>query len=160
MGHLLESQASSPKSGQTTYHFYNHRNIAHNGIMATDSIVLQLKALGEPTRLRIFEFLCRCACPVGILEDGSATCELPQAASGLPVQPTVGEVCCFVLGSDRIPSTLSFHLKELRNAGLIRMEKAGRRHICSVEADAAKRLAEYFHTHVQAMESCCPGGNS
>lgn len=128
--------------------------------MATESIALQLKALGEPTRLRIFEFLCRCACPVGIFDGGAASCELPQAPSGRPVQPTVGDVCCFVLGTDRIPSTLSFHLKELRNAGLIRMEKAGRRHICSVETDAVKRLAKYFQAHVQAMDACCPGGNS
>ena len=38
---------------------------------------------------------------------------------------TVGEVCCFVTGEDRITSTLSHHLRELRLAGLVDVERRG-----------------------------------
>jgi len=80
------------------------------------------KALGDPTRLRIFEFLCSCCCPVTVEETGEA-----RTVDG----PTAGEVCCRVTGSEQITSTVSFHLKELRLAGLITMERRGKTMICS-----------------------------
>lgn len=103
------------------------------------------KALGDPTRLRIFEFLACCCRPVAVGEEGEVR----------PVDgPTVGEVCCQVTGVDKITSTISFHLKELRNAGLITMERRGKNMICGVDRDAVRRLA----THLAELGSdCCQG---
>ena len=48
-------------------------------------------------------------------------------------------------GSEKITSTVSFHLKELRQAELIAMERRGKNLICSVNRETLARLAEYFH---------------
>jgi len=93
------------------------------------------KALGDPTRLHIFEFLCRQCCPVAVEESGDVRPVLG---------PTVGEVCCSVTGADRINSTISFHLKELRLAGLITVERRGKNMICGVNRDAVAALASYL----------------
>lgn len=96
---------------------------------------LMFKALGDPTRLRIFEFLSGCCGPVLVEETGDVRPVLG---------PTVGEVCCRVTGADKITSSVSFHLKELRLAGLITMERRGKTMICGVNRDAVEKLAAYF----------------
>lgn len=104
------------------------------------------KALGDPTRLRIFQFLRDCCCTVAVGEEGEVR----------PVEgPTVGEVCCQVTGADKITSTISFHLKELRNAGLIRMEKRGKNMICGVDEGAIERLAAFFGNEKGESGDCC-----
>ena len=111
-------------------------------------LAAMFKALGDPTRLRIFEFLCACCCPVAVEDTGNV-----RPVSG----PTVGEVCCQVLGTDKIPSSVSFHLKELRQAGLITMERRGKNMICGVSRDAVARLAAYFAQSMTTTTSddCC-----
>jgi ArsR family transcriptional regulator len=109
-----------------------------------------LKALGEPTRLRIFQFLRGCCCPVAVDEETGAV---------RPVRgPTVGEVCCQVTGQDRITSTLSEHLKDLRVAGVILMERRGKSMVCAVNPAALVALATFF-TEPAAPEcepeACC-----
>ncbi len=111
-------------------------------------LAAMFKALGDPTRLRIFEFLCACCGPVAVEETGEVRPVLG---------PTVGEVCCQVLGTDKIPSSVSFHLKELRQAGLITMERRGKNMICGVNQDAVARLAAYFSRSMTTTTSgdCC-----
>ena len=93
------------------------------------------KALGDPTRLRIFEFLRECCCPVAVEESGAVR----------PVDgPTVGEVCCSITGAEKITSTISHHLKELRLAGLITVERRGKNMICGVAPAVLGKLAAYF----------------
>ena len=110
--------------------------------MSAESIVLMMKALADPTRLRIYSFLRESCCGIGVPDQDDDLC---------PPGPTVGEICCNVLGVERIPSSLSFHLKELRTAGLIKMEKRGKNVLCSVNRDAQAELAKYFSSH----EICC-----
>lgn len=93
------------------------------------------KALGDPTRLQIFEFLRECCCPVAVDDTGDV-----RPAVG----PTVGEVCCRVTGAGQINSRISFHLKELRLAGLITVERRGKNMICGVNHHAAEALADYL----------------
>ena len=109
------------------------------------------KALGDPTRLRIFQFLrgaCG-SCAVAVGEDGEVR---PV------VGPTVGEVCCYVTGVDRITSTISEHLKELRAAGLIVTEKRGRHVVCSIPPSILGALAAFFSDPVSAAEEAAPCG--
>ena len=107
------------------------------------------KALGDPTRLRIFEFLRAQCCPVAVEDETGAV----RPVTG----PNVGEVCCHVTGESSITSTLSFHLKELRQAGLITMERQGRHIICGVNQDAALRLVAFLSEAAAHQESsdCC-----
>lgn len=98
-------------------------------------LAARFKALGDPTRLRIFAFLRECRCPVAVGEAGEVR----------PLQgPTAGEVCCHVTGEEKITSSISFHLKELRQAGLITMERRGKHMICGVDPEALDELAAFF----------------
>jgi ArsR family transcriptional regulator len=98
-------------------------------------VAAMFKALGDPTRLHIFEFLRSCCCPVAVEESGDV-----RPVNG----PTVGEVCCHVTGAQQINSKISFHLKELRLAGLITVERRGKNMICSVNQEAVDALAAYL----------------
>jgi ArsR family transcriptional regulator, arsenate/arsenite/antimonite-responsive transcriptional repressor len=98
-------------------------------------VAAMFKALGDPTRLHIFEFLRSCCCPVAVEENGAVR----------PVtEPTVGEVCCHVTGAEQINSKISHHLKELRLAGLITVERRGKNMICGVNREAVAALAAYL----------------
>lgn len=94
-----------------------------------------LKALGDPTRLKIFQFLSACCCSVAIDDEGGV-----RISDG----KTVGQVCCHVTGQDKIPSSISFHLKELSNAGLIVMEKRGKHVLCAVNRGTVEGLVQFF----------------
>jgi ArsR family transcriptional regulator, arsenate/arsenite/antimonite-responsive transcriptional repressor len=112
-------------------------------------LATMFKALGDPTRLRIFEFLRACCCPVAVSENGDVR----------PVEgKTVGEICCHLTGEERVSSTISFHMKELRNARLIQMERRGKNIVCWVETDVLERLTAYFGSKEpdNACSTCAP----
>ena len=111
-------------------------------------LAAMFKALGDPTRLHIFEFLRDCCCPVALEDNGDVR---PVAG------PTVGEICCHVTGAERITSTISFHLKELRLAGLITVERRGKNMICAVNPDTAASLAAYLGRTADDKRSACCG---
>ncbi len=102
--------------------------------ISNSELALLFKALGDPTRLGIFQMLRRCAGTEAGVEIGESG-ELRPAGS-----LSVGEVCCRLGGT---ASTISHHLKELRLAGLIRMEKRGRWIYCSVNPEALARVREF-----------------
>jgi ArsR family transcriptional regulator len=107
-------------------------------------LAAMFKALGDPTRLQIFTFLRACCGPVAIEETGDVRPVLGAS---------VGEVCCQVTGSDRITSTISFHLKELRQAGLIRMERRGKQMICAIRSEGIAELIAYLQPSLPDVES-------
>ncbi len=111
------------------------------------ALALIFKALGDPTRLGIFEML-RCCSEAGggveVDEEGQV-----RPAGSL----SVGEVCCRIGGS---MSTISHHLKELRLAGLIRMEKRGRWIYCSVNPDALVCIRQFAHGEDVCQEVAAP----
>ncbi len=72
--------------------------------------------------------------------------------------PTVGEVCCHVTGAEQINSKISHHLKELRLAGLITVERRGKNMICGVNREAVAALASYLAREISdntESGSCC-----
>ena len=109
------------------------------------------KALGDPTRLSIYRFLQSCCCPVAVGEEAEVRPATKVGQEG----PTVGEVCCRVTGADKITSTVSFHLKELRNAGLVTMERRGKNMICGIDRDALRKLAAFLDDPRENGGECC-----
>lgn len=88
------------------------------------------KALSNPHRLLLFLRLLEC-------------CEKPKVCD-----PKRGYCACIgELGEDLgiALSTLSHHINELRKAGLIRMERDGKRILCSIERDVVMKIGELFH---------------
>jgi ArsR family transcriptional regulator len=119
-------------------------------ISKEEELAQLFKALSDPTRLRIFEFLRCCERDVEIDEEGRV-----RRAGEL----SVGEVCCRF--SQRM-STVSHHLRELRLAGLVRMEKRGRSIFCSVNPEALGLLREFVEgpagpcgPPVEERNGCC-----
>ncbi len=95
-----------------------------------DDLIPLFRALSDPTRLEIFEFLRACSREV----------ELNEAGECRPAGACVGDVCCRV---NLASSTISHHLKELRQAGLITTERRGRWIYCRVNEDALERLRRF-----------------
>ena len=89
------------------------------------------KALGDPTRLKIYQYLRGRCWP-----HTADTAEEHWIDNG----PTVSEVCANVTGSKKITSKVSQHLKELRIAGLVTIERRGKNMICGVNHAAAESL--------------------
>ena len=104
------------------------------------------KALGDPTRLRIFEFLRGCSGPVAVDDNGDVRPVVGE---------TVGEICCQVTGRDEITSAISFHLKELRLAGLITVERRGKNMLYSIDEASVEALASYFGGKTDPSNTKC-----
>lgn len=104
------------------------------------------KALGDPTRARIFEFLCSKSSPVALDNSGDV-----RPVRGV----TVGEVCCHVTGHSQFSSTVSFHIKELRLAGLIYAERAGKYMVCSVRRESLDVMLRYLDQLRDASREAC-----
>ncbi|UCE87214.1 MAG: helix-turn-helix transcriptional regulator [Deltaproteobacteria bacterium] len=94
--------------------------------MEKQTAIGALAALAHETRLDVFRRLVRGG------PDGLAAGEVGEAL-GIPA------------------ATLSFHLKELKGAGLVRCERAGRSRIYSADLGAVRALVEFL------TESCCQG---
>jgi len=100
--------------------------------MESETTLKALRALSDPTRFRIVEFLARMCCGTAAVdEDG-----------GVYDGPTASEVCCHLTGAEKINSTVSHHLHELEDAGLIRIERRGKRMICTLKPEAFDTLAD------------------
>lgn len=91
------------------------------------------KALCNPNRLRLFMQLASCCAPGTVCEGGDDE----------QVSTCVGD-----LGQELgvSPSTISHHLKELREAGLMETKRQGRKVVCWVDPDILRALAAFFST--------------
>jgi DNA-binding transcriptional ArsR family regulator len=90
----------------------------------TDMVKI-FKALGDPTRLAIFELVRSCG------NDGCTESDASDSLSQIAER--------FGLSL----STVSHHVKELRNAGLISCEKRGQRLFCTVDAKVLDQLEQF-----------------
>ena len=89
-----------------------------------ETTVKALKALADPTRLRIIRFLSLECCQVAAIdEDGGIQ------------GPTAGEICCYITGAEKISSTISHHLHELQAAGLIEISRRGKFMVCTLRRE-------------------------
>jgi ArsR family transcriptional regulator, arsenate/arsenite/antimonite-responsive transcriptional repressor len=131
---------TSPKgeisTDAVTHSVYPALSVSKTPLLGKAQAAAAIKALGDPTRLHISQFLRACTCcPVTVRDSGEV-----RPVDGL----TVGEVCCHITGVERVTSTLSEHLKELREAGLIVTEKCGRHVVCWVPRTVPAALASFF----------------
>ncbi|MGH2611207.1 MAG: ArsR/SmtB family transcription factor [Tepidiformaceae bacterium] len=88
----------------------------------------QFRALGNVHRLEIFLFLASNCAPNTMTTDDRITACVGDLASLLTIAP----------------STVSHHLKELRQAGLIRMDRRGQSVECWVDTETVRELASFF----------------
>ena len=109
------------------------RNMLNNQDKDIQKFAEIFKALSNPNRLKIFLRLISC-CQPGAPTTIKESVE-PEACA------RVGE-----LGQDLgiVPSTISHHIKELRQAGLIRMERNGQKIECSMDPETLAALQEFF----------------
>lgn len=94
--------------------------------METQNVVHALSALAQETRLEVFRLL------VETGNEGLAAGEIAEALE-LP------------------PATLSFHLKELKGAGIVRCDREGRSLIYSPDFARMKELIAFL------TSNCCTG---
>ncbi len=96
-----------------------------------DTIATQLKALAHPQRLRLLE----------LIRSGRYCCYVAGEPEGRGVGSCVGDLA---RDFELAPSTVSHHLKELRTAGLIEVERRGQFLFCRACEDALGRLIAYL----------------
>ncbi|MCJ7773316.1 MAG: metalloregulator ArsR/SmtB family transcription factor [Desulfobacterales bacterium] len=87
------------------------------------------KALSNPNRLQIFLRLVSCCAPGTI-------CSVDSEGGAF-----VGDLSKDL---DIVPSTVSHHIKELRQAGLIKMKRKGQKIECWVEPEVLDNLSKFF----------------
>ena len=102
-----------------------------------DAAAAMFKALSNPQRLRMFLRLATPCCAGGATRESTSSCCAGELGSALALAP----------------STVSHHLKELRQAGLMRVERKGQRINCWVSEDAVARLLTCF-------DGCCGPGRT
>lgn len=93
--------------------------------------VERFEALASGPRLKILE----------ALRDKRLRCEDPKACDLSERCCNVGELAD-VLGLSQ--PTVSHHLKQLRRAGLVDLEKEGRTHYCVLNDEAFEELADWI----------------
>ncbi|QYK52456.1 MAG: helix-turn-helix transcriptional regulator [Fimbriimonadaceae bacterium] len=91
--------------------------------MSDEIIVGAFKALSDPTRMRIVRYL------------------LKHSTGEKRTGPTASEICFHLTGAEKINSTISHHLHELDNAGLISIERKGKHMICTLRPEAFMYLS-------------------
>ncbi|MHC4562820.1 MAG: ArsR/SmtB family transcription factor [Planctomycetota bacterium] len=95
-----------------------------------DQLAGMFKALSNPNRLQIF-------------------LRLVQCCDGRPRRRRSDESLCACVGElgepfDIAASTLSHHIKELRQAGLIEIQRRGQNVECRIAPEPLQLLAEFF----------------
>jgi len=106
-----------------------------------------LKALADPTRLRIVRFLSKMCCGIAAVDE----------EGGVYDGPTAGEVCCHITGAEKITSTVSFHLHELEAAGIVQIERRGKKMICTLLPASLEALSDELRVLAkgETNDGCC-----
>ena len=84
------------------------------------------KALADPNRLAIFGLVCE------------------RSAEGRTAAETANSISQIAAAFELTLSTVSHHLKELRNAGLIRCERVGQKVFCTPNPDTLAEIERFL----------------
>ena len=104
------------------------RDMSYHANKDTVRYSQMFKALSNPHRLTIFLYLAQNCVPGEV----SAKEEMRASVGELGEGPGIS------------PSTISHHLKELRQTGLIRMNRRGQNVECWVEPETVRALVSFF----------------
>lgn len=115
--------------------------------METEMTQKAFKALSDGTRLKIVSFLAGMCCGEAAIDEEGAVYNGPSAS----------EICCHITGAEKITSTVSHHLHELEAAGLIRIERHGKKMVCSLKTEAFDQLSDEVRRMATPSKSgdCC-----
>ncbi len=104
--------------------------MSNNDTVEVEGLAAAFAALSNPQRLRMFIKLATSCCAPGDGGRGERArfCCASELGEGLALAP----------------STVSHHLKELRQAGLVHVERHGRRIDCWVSRETLRVLASFF----------------
>lgn len=116
---------------------YIFRKMSNYRIKDPALLAAAFKALSNPHRLQLFMRLAKCCAP----GDPAPACDAKSCVGDL------------TQGLDIAPSTVSHHLKELRQAGLIHMERRGQTIECWAEPFALAALADFFANARRAIDA-------
>lgn len=98
------------------------------------------RALSDPIRVRM----------LGMMAEGRGCCELPDC--GVPAEDQDAGICVceferhFGMGQSKV----SYHMKKLKDAGLVREEKRGKWSFYSLDREAARGLVGDASRHLGA----------
>jgi ArsR family transcriptional regulator len=121
------------------------RDVAEKG--GTEERVERLVALGralsDPIRVRM----------LGMMADGRGCCELPDC--GVPARDQDAGICVceFERYFDVGQSKVSYHMRKLKDAGLVREERRGRWAFYSLDREAAEHLLAEAANHLGGSAS-------
>ena len=96
------------------------------------------RALSDPIRVRM----------LSMMADGRSCCDF--SASGVPVEEGDQGICvcefedAFAMGQSRV----SYHMKKLKDAGLVREERRGKWNFYSLDREAARGLLDDAARHL------------
>ena len=109
------------------------RYMPNDQIKNIEKFAEMFKALSNPNRLRLFMRLVTCCKPGTVTSISTGT-------------ESEGCACVGELGRDLniVASTISHHMKELRQAGLVHMERRGQRIECWIDPETVANLQGFF----------------
>lgn len=101
--------------------------------METIDLVKIFKALSNEQRLNLYKLLCEWSGLVNSSDNEELCCE--------EVDKCFTKACCSL---DLSRSTISHHIKELQNAGLITLTRNGQSLICTMNVEALQAIRDFM----------------
>jgi ArsR family transcriptional regulator len=102
-------------------------------MMETIDLVKIFKALSNEQRLNLYKLLCEWSGLTHSSNNGELCCE--------GVEKCFTKACCSL---DLSRSTISHHIKELQNAGLITLTRNGQSLICTINIEALQAIRGFL----------------
>jgi ArsR family transcriptional regulator, arsenate/arsenite/antimonite-responsive transcriptional repressor len=121
-------------------------NGARSGEERVERVVALGRALSDPIRVRMLGMLAAEAA------EGRGCCGLPDLGAPVGGEGDSPGICvcefeeCFEMGQSRV----SYHMRKLKEAGLVREERRGKWSFYSLDREAARDLLSDAGTHLSA----------
>lgn len=149
--HLLLAGVDSVRINML--YFNNSRNMEILKMVTEQDFAPLFHALGDSHRLMILHLLSSTEETYCVEEQNGV------ATESTPVAMTAGKIGSFLFGNKVSGSLLSYHLKELKNAGLIQELRCGRCRYYRLNRERIKTLRNFLDNLLnsdEAKESTCP----
>jgi len=115
--------------------FVGRLSLSQLDAIDAEALGRKFRALADPTRLQILACILR--------YQGQILVDLSGEVREFDGR-TVGEICCELGCETSSSSRISFHLKELKNAGLVSTERQGKSIVCRANIKELASLGYLF----------------